>query len=226
MAELANIRATIQEDQVERKADGEAIVARLLADGSLVTGSWLEAHMLNGRIFTVNAGTVTGATSGASGFTVTAPDIHIQVPAGTTMYPLSIEVNIDALVADRDLRIVAATSTGRDETPADGTTLTKLNRNRAHSRGSSLVAQSDVTGITSPVTEFTYLEFWRVNREEGAVPTQAQPALTGGPLKYKWDWKKASPISLQGDSQFLLYVSGLGGVLTYFATVTWLELPS
>lgn len=226
MSEDANIRAAIQEDEVERKADGEKIIARLLADGSLVVGSWLEAHMLNGRIFSVNAGTVTAPVAGASGFAVVAPDVHIQVPDGVRMYPLSIEVSIDALVADSNVRIVAATSTGRDETPTTGSTLTKVNRNRGHSRGSNLVAQSDVVAITSPVTGLTYLEFWRVNREEGAVPTAAQAALTGGPVTYKWSHKKAAPLSLVGDSQFLLYVSGIADVINYFATITWLELPA
>ncbi len=225
MVDTAKFRVEVREDEPERKADGETQFARALADGSLVVAGWEYANLLNGRLFTANVGTVTSPVTGASGITVTVPDVHVQVPANVKIVPVHIGVNLDAKVDDRDLELVAAISNGRDSSPTGGSGQTILNRAQNHGRGSRCIVESDVTAITTPVTDRDYLEFWRVRAEFGAAPV-ALNSEEGGQLTYNWDFRKFAPLALVGESELVLYCSGIGGTLDFFATITWVELPA
>lgn len=218
-----DIRVESQEADPSRKADGTMRPARATADGSLFVADWLMAHLLDGRLFSVNVGTGTTPVASAGAWVATTPDLHLQIPTNVEIIPVSLSVSIDSLVDDQDLEIVAATSNGRDASPTGGTTQTILNRNQTHSRGSRCIAQSDVTAITTPVTDRDYFEFWRQMATLGAAPVAAQ-SEEGQPTTFKWSYVDG-PLAATGAAELLLWVAG-GATFNYFATLTWVELPA
>ncbi len=217
-----NVRGETQEDAPAKKADGIFRPPRFTADGSQFTATWLQGHLLAGKLFSVNVGTGTTVVASAGTWVATTPDLHLQVPLGTKILPVHVSVSIDALVDDQDLEIVAAISNGRDASPAGGTAQTILNRNFGHGNGSNCIAESDVTAITTPITDRNYLEFWREMATLGAAPVAAQNE-EGQRTTFNWSQGEDAPIALNGAGELLLWVAG-GATFDYFATVTWIEL--
>ena len=212
-----------QEAGAGRKADGTIRTVRATADGSIFTAPWLIANLFDGRLFSTNAGTVTSAITSAGVAAATTPDVHIQIPRGVKFIPLHVNVSLDALTDDQDLEIVCAISNGLDASPTGPSTMTILNRNNGHSRGSRCIANSDVSAITSPVTDRDYLEFMRVIAEYGAKPVAAQ-SEEGQPISFNWFAEEQMPCAAVGPSELVLLVGKASR--DFFSTITWLELPA
>ncbi len=218
-----DILVETQEAGAGRKADGTKRTVRATADGSIFTAPWVIANLFDGRLFSVNVGTVTSPVTSAGAVDVAVPDVHIQIPRGVKFIPLHVNVSLDALTDDQDLEIVCALSNGRDQSPTGGTGQTVLNRNNGHSRGSRCIVESDVTAITSPVTDRDYLEFFRVLAEYGAAPAAAQNE-EGQSMSFNWFAEEQMPLAAVGPSELVLAVGKASRA--YFALITWLELPS
>ena len=218
-----DIRVESQESNPSRKADGVLRNARATADGALFNADWLYAQLLDGRLFTVNVGTVTGPVSAQGTVATTTPDMHVQIPANVRILPVSLEVNIDLAIDDIDLEIVAGVSNGLDTTPTGGTGQTVRNRNLTHARSSDVTVQSDVTAITSMITGRKYFEFFRVNGTFGATPVAAQ-SEEGQAQRYRWSAAVDGPVAIDGAAELALMIGK--STFAYFATFTWVELPS
>ncbi|KKL78263.1 hypothetical protein LCGC14_2026590 [marine sediment metagenome] len=197
--------------------------AKATNKGEIFTADWYVANLLKGNVFSVNVGTVTGPVTAAGTVATTTPDLHLQIPTNTKIFPVSLAVNIDLAIDDTNLEIVAAISNGRDSSPTGGTSQTILNRNNRNGNGSNCIAQSDVTGITSMVTDRDYLEFFRVNGTFGATPVAAQ-SEEGQPMSYTWRATEDGPLVATGPSELALMIGK--STFAYFATLTWVELAA
>lgn len=202
----------------DSKGDGIKRLARATKEGDVFTADWLIGQFMAGNLYTVNVGTVTTPIASAGALDVTKPDVHMQVPSGVLVYPIAIDVNIDLRIDDQDLEIVASTSNGVDSTPTGGTSQTVVNRNMAFSNQSGVTVQSDVTAITSPVTDRTYLEFWRVNGTYGATPVALQ-SEEGGPDHFHWDYRENGLVSLVNGGELSIIIGK--ATINYFATLTF-----
>jgi hypothetical protein len=219
-----DIFVEVHETQVGRKADGVVRPLRSTADGSVFVAPWVIGHLLDGRIFSANAGTVTSPITSAGVVAATTPDVYMRIPVGTKVIPLHINVSLDALTDDQDAEIVAAISNRLDTTPTSPSTMTVVNRMMGHSNGSNVLVDSDVSGVDDMAgTGFNYLEFWRVIAEYGAKPAAGQNEA-GQAISFDWYAEEDVPISVKGPASLAIFVGKASR--TYFATITWVELPS
>ncbi len=219
-----DIFGEVHETQVGRKSDGVIRPIRTTADGSIFTAPWVVGHLLDGRIFSVNAGTVTSAITSAGVVAATTPDVYMRIPQGTKIIPLHVNVSLDALTDDQDLEIVAAVSNRLDTTPTGPSSLTVINRQMGHSNGSLVLADSDVSAVDDMAASgFQYLEFFRVLAEYGAKPVAAQNEQ-GQALSFNWYADEDVPLSVKGPASLAIFVGKASR--DFFATITWVELPA
>ena len=210
-------------DPGRNKADGNKRMLRLASDGSLITKDWPLALLGEGKLFNVNAGLISAVVASAGAVTATVPDVHIQIPSGTKIIPLFISLTVDALVDDQDVEILALISNGVDSSPTGGSLLAIYNCKNSLAGGSKCIANSDVSGITSPITDRRPIEFWRDGSTVGGSPTAAASEV--GPRNtYNYDYRDRGPVEATGDSELCLY---LGKAATnYQATIVFAEFDA
>src|SRR3990167_7221428 len=91
---MADIRVTTGSRTPDRQtADKLQVKVRALRDGSLSVAQLAQVMAMEGRVFVVNAGSATAPiTMGATSIDTTEPDVDLEVPAGTLVIPLYINV--------------------------------------------------------------------------------------------------------------------------------------
>ncbi len=191
-------------------------------DGAQFTADWYLNHLLQGNVKMVNIGTGTSIVASAGAYDATKPDVHMQVPDGVTVFPVSLELNIDLLVDDQDLEAIFAFANSLDVTPTGGTSQTVYNMRNDMAAGSDVTVESDVTAITSPATAGNlYQEIWRTNGVFGATPVAAQ-SEEGQPTRYAYEARNRDAMAcVVGPSEITLTIGK--GIFNYFATVVWVE---
>lgn len=221
------VDARVERSQSGVRYTGKAVQAppRSTLDGVQYTADWYLNHLLQGNVKVVNVGTGTTPITSAGAWVATTPDVHMQIPSGTVIFPVSIDINIDLRIDDTNMELVAAFADSLDTTPTGGTAQTIYNMKNDLAALSACTVQSDVTAITAMNTAGNkYVEFWRNNGTFGATPVAAQ-SEEGAMDSYRYDGrhKHAMPC-IVGPSEMSLHVAK--GTFTYFATIVWVELST
>ena len=133
------------------------VFPKSLLDGTVFGADWLQKMAMEGRMFTIPAGTGTAPITSAGAYVNTTPDVDISNPAGQICIPVAINIGVEAYGTTLLFESVCAVGVGGVITPTAAETLTPVNHRLDLSNTSGLTAVSTGTGatyMTSNVIEF------------------------------------------------------------------------
>lgn len=207
--------------------DGQGGKTRLNRQGALVIQDEIAQAAKDGRIFCINAGTVTTPLTFGGGATidVTKPQLWVSVPAGTSIIPLSLVVYAEAFGTSAQFECNAQVGTGGSRT-SGGALIAPTNMRSDAPYTSTVTAYN---GVSSPVfvgSTTNVSEFWR-NGQQFAITKSAGSATASAsdPNRFVWHWKLAdwAPVLVDA-SQLAVHVAGQA--VTGFITLVYVEKPS
>lgn len=210
-----------------RESDGADVYVRALRDGTLVTADMFQSLVLEGRVWVVNGGGVAvspfqcdGAWDGDSA------DFILDVPVGTTILPITLEVVIGGLTDDEDIEIVFYAA-NMANTVGASTAITPRNYRNDLGIGSNCkcyVAADDTTSTDVSGASGVYC-FARTRWEIGAAPAAGQ-SEEGQELRFRWSALDdgVAPIVV-GAGSITGHVSKTTEATAY-VTCVYAELPS
>ncbi|KKN15676.1 hypothetical protein LCGC14_0983630 [marine sediment metagenome] len=213
-----------QTTAIGRESEGNNVYVKGLRDGTLTMAGFVEAMCLEGRVFHVTHGTVTAeATFGAGSLLETEPDLQVLAPAGTTIIPIGVTIQIEAYGSTAIFE--AMVSIGGGGAAGADTPLTPVNLHT----GSSRTSECDVGGSTNSgaATDFTTnrTELVRWGFAKAVTIGTATDDSAWYPPNYHWSAAKAGyyPI-IKGAGGFMVYAAGQAS--TGFISARWVEVPS
>ena len=195
-----------------------------LKDGSIFTADWLLRMALEGRMYTVHAGTGTAPVTGAGVYVNTTPDLDMSVPAGSVVIPIKLVVNYETVGTSGIQECTAAVGVGGVITPTATEAVTITNHRLDLGNDSGVTAVSTGTGATY-MTSNVY-EFFRNSPPMGITKTSESATVTSiDPYRFVWsalesgDW----PIMYNSGSITRLNVFMGGQAPTGFITLTFVK---
>lgn len=212
-----------QSTGVNRIDEGNDSDIRAIRDGSLVTCDWIEALVLEGRVFHAYVGNAsTEATLDAS-WTNTDPDIMIDVPDGTSIIPLNVTTILQEYGTTELFETMCLCS--KTLGAATSTLFSAINMNTRSGNGSNCVVCTAPT-VTSGYTT-GYFELYRTCIQKiatigtGDDDTQYAPHRN----RFEWSWSDwgFAPV-LQGEAS--LQVWATCSTPKGYIHVVWAELPT
>jgi hypothetical protein len=180
-------------------------------DGAIYTMPWAQAMALEGRVFNVSAGSFTTPISGKTAPDADQPELAIDVPTGTTILPVYIEVYLETTVGTAG-EIIAQTSTNAVGA-GTSTALTPVCTRRGANATACLVYSAYTGNGTAPTGT---CEFWRAGHPIAMA--------AGVPAVYEWTIDKGGQV-IVGPGGLQMYLAA-GTSITGFLKVQWIELPS
>lgn len=214
---MSTLNILAQQQNVRRKADGLPIELRGTRDGSPFSADWFTALALEGRVFVANGGTDTSPITFAGAYDPDAADFVIDVPDGTAIIPISIEVNLQVTGASLFEVIMLASRTLAATTSGSAITPVALRSDAPISTNTTVTAAVGAAGMTDPNTAGSY-EFYR-----SGYPSD--PDVAGNPNpRYAFSALRegVAPV-IVGAGSLVVYAAGTGG--SGFITAIWAELP-
>ncbi len=194
-------------------------------DGSMISADWLTAMALEGRCFGANTGVDTSPDTFTAAYTAAKPDLLITVPAGTTIIPVFIQINMEDTGTAAIMDWMAVASSVYDAAYT-GTDVTIYNMRMDAPRASLCTVGAVISaGGTTPLTG-NFIEFWRGTAGFAADAFNGNTTPTSELItRTAWNVKDSLvPPVIVGESSLNVYAScqaGLG-----FITVIWVEVPS
>jgi hypothetical protein len=221
---MALIKTRARQTTVERVAEGTETFVRGFRDGTLSMADLQTAMALEGRIFEAKAGTFTAPiTFKAGAIVATTPTYEMRIPAGTTIIPLELNVQIESIGTALILEILATGGQGGSTTTA-GTAIVPANlRSDAPVKSVCLCSHTTLT-VVAPTKN--YQEIWRTG-EISAVNQTHSDTVSVYDHAHTYNWKAADAgayTALVGASNLFFYISTQAG--TGFFSIKWMELPS
>ena len=211
-----------QTSAVSRVSEGADSYVRALRDGSLSTAGFIQAMCMEGRMFAANGGTATGPlTFGAGSLDTTEIDMLVLAPAGTTIIPIEVCIQVEAYGSTAIFEaLVSCGSGGVVGTDTDVVPVcmnTHLGYTAQCACGVSSAA--DATYFTSNLIE---LERWG-----------AAKAVTVGTADDDSAWPPANYAWRASQGGYLPIIKGIGGLAVFvaaqastgFISAKWIEVP-
>ena len=219
MYETARVEPRIERSQTGVPYTDKPAPPRATLDGAQFTTDWYMNHLLQGNVKMCNIGSASDPVTSAGAWVNTTPDIHMQIPSGTVVIPVSLELNIDLTIDDTDLELVVAFSNSLDTTDsATGVTVYNMKND--------LPARSNVAvGYTATITAMSgrYQELWRAHGVFGATAVAAQNEDGRMPDRVSFDARRDDPTAcIVGASELSVHVAK--GAFTFFGRLVWIEL--
>lgn len=188
---------------------------------------WYQQLVLEGRVFTAQAGLATSPATFAGVYDADAPDFHLHIPNGTTVIPLHIKVIYEAVGTETSMEIIAlASNTGDPSATGTATTIYNMRVDGPRSSACTCTAAIDAAGITDPNAN-NYFEFWKYQRPlTDTVATGENDRL---PLVFDWVQGRDGPAPViigHATRGSALAVYANSQAPTGFIIVTWAEIPS
>lgn len=218
---MAVIKGTARQTSgISRVGESAENYLRMLRDGTVGIADLIALWSLEGRIFTVNAGTgTTAATFGAGTLDLTEQDVHIAVPSGVAIIPLEIDVVFDALGTAQIVEVLAQKGTG--SVAGAGTALTPKSSNE----NAGLSSSCTVTSACATGTAFTTVdvEIWHDENPLGITIATVGQVRTDHVFRYRA--KDSGILQVIGPSeQMAIFASAQAGA--GFICCKYVELPS
>ncbi len=208
-------RATEDDHRMDVRSDRSGII---------ITEEKIMALSQEGRVFCAQAGLLTTEITWTATATndQTKPAVFIDVPSGTTIIPVEIQLYMEAFGSTAQFECEAITGTGG--VSAGGTAVVITNMRTDAPFASLCTATSDITGGTACTTNVN--AFWR-DGQQFAVTKSAGSATVAvsDPIKFVWRYSdgKYAPVVV-GPAQFMLTQGSQAG--TGFAKIIFVEIPS
>lgn len=185
-------------------------------DGALFTADWLTGMALEGRVINASVGIsitpVTFATTAA--WVITQPSLSIDVPSGTMIVPISIQVALQTEAGTLNT-VLALTGTSNFGT-GTSTAVTPRSMRTDVPITTACTVNSLFSGAgTTPATP---MEFWR-----GSQPIAS---AAGEQWDFQWHYQQGAPVVIIGAGCLGVYVSGTSTAPTGYLKAQWVELPS
>ncbi len=208
-----------QTSSVSRVQEGAETYLRMLRDGTVGIADLIALWSFEGRVFTVNEGTGTTASTFQAGtLDLTEQDMHVVVPAGVVIIPLEIDVHFDLMGSVQIIECCAQYGTG--SVAGTGTARTPKSSNA----NTGLTSACTVTGACATGTAFTTVvgEIWH-----DGIPLGITIATVGQirvPHKFTYRAVSSGCLQVVGPSQQLaIFADAQAGF--GFITFKYVELP-
>jgi len=236
MPDLLRPEVFVQQATPGQSADGNWWGQRGDRTGIPFTADWKRALLLEGRVFQMTVGTLTGGgdismiTGGGAGTIIDQdqPEFGVSVPLNTTLIPLEIHIacqpDLDADGEEANIVITydsaaayAGDGTVTSETPVNMITGGGVNTNAtAFSAATADITDPTVSGI---------LAFKTVQASEFVSNGTATNLTNGVVGSVELHYEPSFPIHITGPGAFYGYWGGTAAV-PGLASVIWGEVPS
>jgi len=184
------------------------------------------SQAIRGRLMCAAAGSLTTPIT----WTATAANdqtkaaVMVDVPSGTTIFPLSIDLHMEAYGTNAIFECAA--SVGSGGVSAGGTAVTVTNMRTDDPYNSNCTVTSDLTGATALTTNDS--EFWRSGVQVAITVATAVNNIANNAenfYKYSWNYKDGlwCPIVV-GAGQLVVTQGSQAG--TGFCKIIWIEVPT
>lgn len=180
-------------------------------DGVLYTADWELSKAMEGKVFQAQVGTLTTPTTFRIGIDLDQPELVIDVPEGTTIIPVSIDVYLED-AGGTDTEVVAAANPALcgAGTSTLGTILAKrINGSFASACKMYYTYSADCTDPAS------YDEFWR----GGNAFVQAAAVQN----RFAWNRAVSPPPVIVGPASLVLWIDGTTTAPAGYVKVCWVE---
>ena len=217
---LTGILAAVTPKRVT--SDDKQLNVQGTRDGAIYTADWLMARSIEGRVFTVNGGTLTTPiTFGAGTIDSTEPDLHGAVDATSAVIPLEISIVMEAFGTDALFEAMAAIGTGGAAGTDTAVTATSL---RTDAPINSITVWGDASAADATYSTTNVSEIFRTGLQKVATVGTGDDDSSRTPAVYTWRAKNAGiyPV-LVGASQLQVYAAAQAG--TGFVSCTYVEVP-
>lgn len=204
-------------------SDGSSFDLRCTRDGVLFTAPWLMAMALEGRMYCAGAGSITGPITWevTVACDMTKAAVMVDVPTGTTIIPVSIQLVMEAFGTDAIFECAAHSGSGG--VSAGGTAVTVTNLRSDAPDTTECTVTSDLTGATALTTNIC--EFWRSGLQKVATVGTGDDDSSREPAVFEWKLSDGLVVPIViGAGQLFLTQGSQGG--TGFAKIVWVEIPS
>lgn len=202
---------------VSRGGEKTTGYARALRDYSLVTANWMQALVLEGRVFGATAGSVTTPITGAA-YAVNRPSMWVRVPSGTTIMPLYANIAVeDSAGTDNEIWLQYCQNDIGNGT-STAATLGVLSYRSDAPLTSLCTARHSATGDTTAMTNPLEIKRWVyafADSDTSPAKVLSWPEHAGVPL----------PI-LVGPASFVLWAAATTTAPNWFAQMAWAEFTS
>lgn len=216
---MADIRLTRQQTagNVHRSSADQYRALAGTADGAAYTVDWFTALALEGRMYGLNVGTLSTPVAGHVGIDDDQPEAVLDVPSGTTIIPVSIDLYLEDS-AGTDTEVVFLTSQA-NVGAGTSTELSTIRNLRADAPlTSSCTAYRSYTGNGTATS--AGFEFYR-----SGYPFA--DATTDPVKKFHWSAKESGIVPvIVGDGALVLYWAGTTTAPSGFAQIVYVEVPS
>lgn len=213
-----------QTSAISTASEGADVYARGLRDGTLLSADWILAQTIRGRLMCAQAGLLTTAITWTATATndQTKPAMFIDVPAGTTIFPLEISIYMEAYGTNAQFECEAITGTGG--VSAGGTAMAITNMRTDAPYATNCTATSDITGGTACTANVN--AFWRDGQQFAITKTTAKADSSIFDLnRFVWRYKDGlfCPIVV-GAGQLMVTQGSQAG--TGFGKIIFIEVPT
>jgi hypothetical protein len=226
---MSDLRADRKQNSVGDTQDVGWASVHATRTGALFTSSWKEQLLMEGRLFQMTVGTITGGgdlalvTGGGNGTTIDQdqPEFGVSVPNGTSLIPVEITVACQVdMDANGELGNIVVAYDSAAAWAGDGTVTTETAVNMITAGGVSSVA-SAFSACTADITDPT------VSGILAAKTTRGSDNGTAGNLAVvtlELNYAPEVPIIISGPGAFYGYWGGTAAV-PGVASVIWAEVP-
>lgn len=222
---MANMHIQAQEQSASRGSDGTYPEVRGDRSGIPFSGDAGYAFALNGEVYVANGGSASSPITFAGAYDADGPDFVIDVPDGTTIQPLYIHVQYEAVGTTLLLETFASISNSLAGTctVTGGAAVTPRNLRTGVSTASGCTVNSavDAAGCTAQTGRIYEL------RLGGFELAEAMAATEPGWPERNWKWSaKEYGIYPTIDGEGSLFVHAASQAGTGFITVAYREFTT
>ena len=220
---MSQIQISAKTQGLGRSGQGNFTGAAGTLEGGLITADLAYLLGLNGDIYVANGALDTSvATWNAGALDTDAPDFVIDVPSGTTIVPLKIDIYYESVGASGIMETMVSVSKTLGAT-SSGDDITPVNIRTGDAGTSSCTVTSAVANAGATVQTGLKYEFFRHGFQLAEDMAATEP---GWPEKqYTWSAKKEGiyPI-LDGEASLFIYACST--TPKGFITVIYYEIDS
>jgi hypothetical protein len=217
---MSDIRVAAKTSGIGRAGQGTYAGAAGTLEGGLITADLSYLLSLNGDVFVANGGSASSPATFAGAYDADGPDFVIDVPDGTTIVPLAINIHYQTVGTTGLLETFASVS-GTLGAVSAGTAVTPQNirTGAAGSSGCTVNVAVDAAGSTAQTGAY---EFFR-----GGFQLVEDMAATEDWAERTWNWSAREsgvyPI-IDGAGSLFIHCAAVAG--TGFITVTYYEVST
>lgn len=213
---MAEFYVNGQHNNISRVADGTATRLRSTRDGAIFTAPWIQALVLEGRVFYAEDGNFTTPTAGHAGIDADQPELDVDIPDGTVGIPLDVWVATEATGGTglETLAIVSPTLVGA----GTSTAVTPVNLRLDNPVAVAATARRTYSANGTDPTASS-IELFRVQVAVDMDTADFVPGNWG-----RWNAQQLGPAPLIADGGSIVVYRGATTSTTGFGRATWAEL--